>query len=190
MNGPAPRPKLRTPRLVLRPFEASDAADVQRLAGDPAIADTTLNIPHPYEDGMAEAWIATQDREYAAGRLLNFAITLRDDGVLIGSIGLTMDREVPGSAELGYWVGVPWWNRGYCTEAARAVLEYGFRALELERIHAHYLLRNPASGRVMRKAGMRDEGLARDARQKEGRREDIALCGLLRRDWLARREPT
>jgi len=183
-TGQSERPSLETQRLLLRPFDSSDAADVQRLAGDRAIADTTLNIPHPYEDGLAEAWIETHAREYAEGRLVNFAITLSADGTLIGSIGLKLDREAPGSGELGYWVGVPWWNRGYCTEAAAAVLDYGFRLLELDRINAHHLLRNPASGRVMEKIGMRAEGVAREAFHKEGEREDIALYGILRRDWL------
>lgn len=183
------RPSLETPRLVLRPFDLSDAADVQRLAGDRAIADTTLNIPHPYEDGLAEAWIETHAREYAEGRLVNFAITLSPDGALIGSIGLKLDGEASGGGELGYWVGVPWWNRGYCTEAAAAVLDYGFRVLELDRIHAHHLLRNPASGRVMEKIGMRAEGVAREAIHKEGEREDIALYGILRRDWLRSAPP-
>ena len=178
------RPTIRTRRLLLRPFAMSDAAEVQRLAGDRAIADTTLNVPHPYEDGMAEAWIGTHEREFAEGRLVNFAITLAADGALLGCIGLKLDRETPGAAELGYWVGVPYWNRGYCTEAAKAVLDYGFAELELERIHAHHLLRNPASGRVMEKIGMHAEGIAREAFHKEGEREDIALYGIIRRDWL------
>jgi RimJ/RimL family protein N-acetyltransferase len=163
----------------------SDAADVQRLAGDRAIADTTLNVPHPYEDGMAEAWIGTHAREFAERRLVNFAITLAADGSLLGSIGLQLDRETPGAGELGYWVGVPYWNRGYCTEAATAVLDYGFAELELERIHAHHLLRNPASGRVLAKAGMRREGVARQEFRKGERYEDIVLYGMRREDWQA-----
>ncbi len=183
------RPSLETPRLVLRPFGLPDAADVQCLAGDRAVADTTLNIPHPYEDGMAQAWIETHAQEYAEGRQVNFAITLSAEGALIGCISLKMDREAPGSAELGYWVGVPWWNRGYCTEAAAAVLDYGFRVLELERIHAHHLLRNPASGRVMQKVGLHAQGVARESFHKAGEREDIALYGIRRRDWLRRAPP-
>lgn len=176
-----PRPTLETRRLVLRPFGIADAPDVHRLAGDRRIADTTLNIPHPYEESMAEQWIASQGPAYEAGRLVNFAITVRAGRSLIGSIGLS--RMAGREAELGYWVGVPWWNRGYCTEAARAVVDYGFGELGLERIHAHRLLRNPASGRVLEKAGLRREGLARQAFRKDGREEDIVLYGILRTDW-------
>ena len=176
------RPLLETPRLLLRPFEPADAADVQRLAGERAIADTTRNIPHPYADGMAEAWIESQERGFAAGRLVNFAITLRGERTLIGSIGLTLDPELCGTAQLGYWVGVPYWNRGYCTEAACAVVDYGFSRLGLERIHAHHLVRNPASGRVLAKTGMREEGLARESPDEDGPPEDIVLYGIGRAD--------
>ncbi len=176
------RPSLETPRLLLRPFEHADAAEVQRLAGERAIADTTRNIPHPYADGMAEAWIESQERGFAAARLVNFAITLRGERTLIGSIGLTLDPESSGNAELGYWVGVPYWNRGYCTEAACAVVDYGFSRLGLERIHAHHLVRNPASGRVLAKTGMREEGFAREVLAEDGPPEDIVLYGIGRAD--------
>lgn len=174
--------RLQTPRLVLRPLEPADAAEVQRLAGDRAIAETTWNVPHPYEDGMAEAWIMSQARAHAEGRLVNFAIVLRDETQLIGSIGLTMNPATRGSAELGYWIGVPYWNRGYCTEAARAVVDYGFERLVLERIHAHHLLRNPASGRVLAKIGMRHEGYARKPLHDDEAPQDLVLYGLDRRD--------
>ncbi len=121
----ATRPTLRTERLILRPFEPADAPAVQRLAGDARIADTTLSIPHPYLDGMAEQWIGTHQERFDKGELVNFAITLRDSGELIGAIGLEVRRS-QNRAELGYWIGVPFWNRGYCTEAARAVLAHGF----------------------------------------------------------------
>jgi ribosomal-protein-alanine N-acetyltransferase len=162
----------------------SDAGDVQRLAGHPAVADTTLNIPHPYEHGMAENWIATHEPGFEAGRLVNFAITDREDGRLLGAIGLKIDVE-ENSAELGYWVGVPYWNRGYCTEAAAAVLDYAFSTLGLDRIHAHHLLRNPGSGRVMQKIGMRSEGIVRQVLRDGAAPEDLALYGLLRDDFAS-----
>lgn len=176
------RPVIETRRLLLRPFEMADAADVQRLAGDRAIADTTLNIPHPYEQGMAERWIATHQPEFEAGRLCNFAITRGSTGELIGAIGLRR-LEAAEVAELGYWLGVPFWNRGYCTEAAIAVVAFGFEELGLTRVQAHHLLRNPASGRVLVKAGMRREGMARQEFRKGERHEDIVLYGIGRDDW-------
>ena len=167
--------------MILRPFTEADAPMVQMLAGDRAIADTTLAIPHPYEDGMAKDWIATHQAKFEAGELVNFAITLRGDGELVGAIGLAVNQRFD-SAALGYWVGVPFWNLGYCTEAAVAVINFGFEELGLNRIHAPHLKRNPASGRVMEKAGMSREGVARQSVKKWGRYEDLVLYGILRGD--------
>ena len=160
----------------------SDAPAVQKVAGARQIADTTLNIPHPYEDGMAEDWIATHQPEFDAGRLVNFAITLAGDGQLIGAVGLGLNHEFD-RAELGYWIGLPFWNRGFCTEAVHQVIDYGFSEIGLNRIHAHYLARNPASGRVMEKVGMVREGIARQHVKKWGVPEDIVLYGILRSEW-------
>lgn len=175
-------PTLETARLCLRPFVLPDAPEVHRLAGNRAIADTTLNIPHPYEDGMAEAWIATHEPAFAAGELATFAITLRSGGRLLGAIGLTFHPPFA-RAELGYWVGEPYWGQGYCTEAAARVLRYGFEERELNRVHACYLARNPASGKVLEKIGMQDEGIARQHTRKWGEFEDLRNCGLLRAEW-------
>jgi RimJ/RimL family protein N-acetyltransferase len=177
------RPTIETKRLVLRPFELSDAKDVQLLAGDRAIADTTLNIPHPYEDDMAEEWISTHQPKFETGELSNFAIVLRSSGKLIGAIGL---RIVPRfeRAELGYWIGKPFWKNGYCTEAAHAVLQYGFAVLKLNRIHASHFTRNPASGRVMQKIGMVHEGRARQHAKRWDMFEDLEFYGILREHWI------
>ncbi|MGH1345936.1 MAG: GNAT family N-acetyltransferase [Nannocystales bacterium] len=171
------RPTLSTARLLLRPFALADADDVQRLAGDDRIAATTLNVPHPYEDGMAEAWISTHKRLFDEGTLHNFAITLATSGELVGAIGLTIDPETL-LAELGYWVGVPHWGNGYCTEAARAVVGHGF-SIGLRRIHAHHMATNVASGRVMANVGMTKEGTLRQHVVKRGVRHDLAWFGIL-----------
>ncbi len=181
------RPILETTRLVLRPFTLADASDVQRLAGARAIASTTLNIPHPYEDGMAEQWIRTHQERYEKGELVNFALVLRTDHIFLGAMELQINQQYA-SAELGYWIGQPFWRRGYCTEAARAVLGYGFEVLELNRVHASYLTRNPASRRVMQKIGMAYEGCLRQHIKKWDVFEDLALYGILRSDWAAQEQ--
>jgi RimJ/RimL family protein N-acetyltransferase len=178
------RATILTERLILRPFVTADAREVQLLAGDRAVADTVLGIPHPYGDGEAEKWISTHQAGYEEGRLANFAIVLRDGGGLVGAVGLVIDQRFD-SAELGYWIGRPHWSRGYCTEACRAAIGYGFNGLRLNRIHASYFLRNPASGRVMEKLGMTREGLRRQHVKKWGRYEDVIEYGLLRCDWIA-----
>ena len=175
-------PTIETERLTLRPFRLSDATDVQRLAGERDIADTTMTIPHPYEDGMAEEWIAGEEAACNNGKSMTLAIVLRDDECLVGAVGLKIEREHD-KAELGYWVGKPFWNSGYATEAARALLDYGFSDLLLNRIQAAHMARNPSSGRVMQKLGMRCEGTARQALKKWGRHEDLVSYAILREDW-------
>jgi len=101
---------------------------------------------------------------------------------LIGAIGLTIDRELD-KAELGYWVGKPFWGNGYATEAARLIVDYGFNQLHLNRICAKHFVRNPASGRVMQKIGMVHEGTARQDTIKWGAYEDLHLYGLLKSEW-------
>jgi ribosomal-protein-alanine N-acetyltransferase len=180
------RPTLETPRLVLRPFVLGDAPDVQRLAGAREVAATTLNIPHPYEEGMAEAWIGTHQERFDAGAMVTLAVTLREGGALIGAIALRFEPAHQ-RAEMGYWIAVPHWNQGYCTEAARAMLRYGFEERALHRIGATHLGSNPASGRVMQKIGMTYEGRLRDYVKKWGRFEDLVHYGLLRDAWEGRR---
>lgn len=179
------QPTLTTARLVLRPFELGDASRVRELAGDRDVAATTRLIPHPYPEGMAEAWISTLPTGYQAGRGASFAMVLKE-GPLIGSIGL-MVSQADQHAEMGYWVGKEYWNRGFCTEAAKAVLEYAFETLRLERVFANYMARNLASGRVLAKIGMRIEGCLRRHRGKWGQFEDLMVCGVLRGEFVAAR---
>ena len=159
-------PTLYTPRLILRPFALSDAPRVQELAGDARVAATTLHIPHPYPNGAAESWIATHQHNAQTGDAFTFAITLAgtrtpdhehdlaDTGHLVGSIELKTDSNDVFAAELGYWIGVAYWNKGFATEASNAVIKFAFDRLSLARITATHLDENPASGRVMQKIGM------------------------------------
>ncbi len=168
---------------MLRPFTVADAPIVQQLAGDRDIASTTLNIPHPYEVGMAEGWIGTHWQQFERGELVSFAIVLQTDGALIGAISLMNINQQHENAELGYWIGKPYWNNGYCTEAARAIMQYGFGALGLNRIYACYLSRNPASGRVMEKISMVHEGCHRQHTKKWGVFEDLEMYAILKAEY-------
>lgn len=176
------QPCSETERLILRPFTVADAPALQHLAGVHAIADTTLNIPHPYPDGAAEAWVASLPGQFHAGTGVTFALALRESGALCGSLGLSISQR-HAHAELGYWVGAPYWGRGYATEAVAALLTYGFRDLGLHRIHANHFTRNPASGRVMQKLGMRFEGILRGHLRKGEQFENVASYGILHDEW-------
>ena len=171
-------PTLTTERLVLRPFTPEDAPAVHAHLADYEVAATTASIPHPYPEGAAEAWIGTHARRYAAGEAVVLAVTIRETGALAGSIEI---RLVPGHrrAEMGYWIGRVHWGHGYATEAADALLRWGFATLGLHRVHAAHLTRNPASGKVLHKIGMRHEGRLRRHFLKWGVLEDLDLYGVL-----------
>ena len=175
------QPVLRTERLLLRPFRLEDAPAVEKLAGTKEVADTTLTIPHPYPPGAAEAWIGTHRDDWDNGTGANYAIISSDTDELIGTVGLSIDARHK-SAELGYWVGPAFWNRGYCTEAARAVVAMAFDTLHLHRVESRHFLRNPSSGRVMEKLGMRQEGVQREAMLKNDRFEDLVQYAVLSTD--------
>lgn len=178
-------PTLQTARLILRAIRVADAGAIQRLAGDRAVAATTLRIPHPYEDGMAEQWIATLEPAALDGTHLALAITRREEDKLIGAIGLTFHR-ANDSAELGYWIGRPYWDQGYATEAAQALVRHGFESLALNRIYAHHFIHNPASGRVLRKAGLRYEGRMIQAVKKWNEYVDIELYAVVCTEYRLR----
>jgi ribosomal-protein-alanine N-acetyltransferase len=177
-------PALRTRRLVLGRFFPEDALELQRLAGDRAIADTTLSIPHPYTMDHALAWIDTQRREAVRRRSTNFAVRVSSGASLVGSVGLRDIDPEHLQAELGFWIGREWWGSGYATEAAREVVRFGFEELGLNRIYAHHMARNPAAGEVLRRIGMQQEGVLRERVRKWGVYEDVVMYAILRADRL------
>ena len=147
-------PTLHTEKLILRTFTLEDASDVKRLAWNPNVA-STISIEYPYKDGLAQEWIEIAAKEYIEGNGPSFAVTLRSDGTLIGNVELVVRRHLPhNDAFIGFWIGEPYWNFGYCTEAAKVVIRYGFCECNLDQILAYHFKRNPASGRVLQKIGM------------------------------------
>lgn len=180
------QPVLETERLRLRPLVVDDAPDVQGMAGEYDVAVTTGVMPHPYPDGLAEEWIATTHTGYAEGRSAEFAITLRSDGRLLGVCGLRIEREHD-RGEIGYWIGKPFWGRGYATEAARILVDYAFRNRGLNRVEAWVFTHNSASVRVLTKAGLREEGLRRQYVKRFGVYRDVIPFGLVRDEFDADR---
>ncbi len=174
-------PTLETERLRIRPYSEADIPELLPLVGTREVAATTLRIAHPYTEQDARAFLELA-RE--PGKLW-LAVTLRTHGRQIGGIGLRID-ETNQHAELGYWLGVPYWGQGYATEAAREILRYGFEDLRLNRIFATHFKHNPASGRILKKLGMRYEGCQREHLLKWGQFVDSEMYGLLRREWETR----
>ena len=162
------------------------------MAGQRAVADTMISIPHPYPAGYAERWISLAREEYRRGSAAHFAVTLSADKRLVGAIELRQIEPEHAQAETSFWIGPSWQRQGYAQEALGCVVAFGF-GLGLNRIYAHYMARNPASGRVLRKAGFVREGLLRQRVRKWGIYENVVLMALLRQDWLKasgrRRQP-
>jgi RimJ/RimL family protein N-acetyltransferase len=177
-----PTLQFHTARLTLRAYAPTDIPALVRLAGAPEVAATTLRIPHPYTEENAQQFIATCQEDSATGTITRFAISLRENPELCGGVGLRLD-EAHHHAELGYWLGVAFWGKGYATEAAQAMLDYGFDTLNLHRIYASYYPENVASGQVLRKIGMRREGLMRGHIFKWGQFHDLECYGMLKSDW-------
>jgi len=176
------QPTLHTQRLILRPFELSDSKGVQELAGNEQVAKYTLNIPYPYEDGMAEFWINTHQPNFEQGKLATFAMVTKADNTLVGCIGLIINP-AHNKAELGYWVGVPYWNKGYCTEAGKAILKYGFEDLGLHKIFALAFADNIGSYSVMEKLQMTYEGTKRQDVIKWGEYKDLRMYSVLKEEF-------
>jgi [ribosomal protein S5]-alanine N-acetyltransferase len=185
---PAHAPTLVTARLVLRELRAGDAAAIAARAGDRRVARHLIAVPTPYPVPLAARWIAVRRTWWPQGRGVTLAIARRDDPTtLLGSASLrrfARDRR----AELGYWLGVDAWGHGLATEAASALVDFGFRTWQLERVYAHVLDGNTASCRVLEKLGMLDEGIRRRHLRKGKRMRDLLLFGLLRDEWAARRD--
>lgn len=177
--------ELRTERLVLRPFYLGDAETVMTLAGDRHVAAMTLTVPHPYELHHAEGWIESHEAHRLAGTAAVFAVCERG-GRLVGAIGLEINKTHE-RAELGYWIGPPYWGKGYATESSIETIRYGFEVLRLSRIHASRFGANPASGRVLEKAGMNREGVLPGHLQRMGVWHDSVLYGVGRAEWELRR---
>lgn len=175
-------PELTTERLILRPFTMHDVERVTELLQIPDIAETTLYIPHPYSSEDAATWIVTHPAAAEIGRALNWAICQQD--AVIGAIGIDIDR-YHSRGMLGYWMGKPWWDKGYTSEAAQSVVDYGFNELNLHRIEATCMPHNIGSSRVMEKAGMTFEGILRDYYRKDDGFRDAAMYAVLKNDEKA-----
>jgi ribosomal-protein-alanine N-acetyltransferase len=175
--------ELRTPRLLLRPLGREHLEAMLPLISAREVAATTLRIPHPYTREDAEQYFKAMEAEIDKDKMLRLSIFVASSDEYCGSVGLHIERDHE-RAEMGYWIGVPYWGRGYASEAARAVVDYGFRELGLNRIYATVFEGNTASRRVAEKAGMRYEGRMRQHVNKWGSFRDVEVYGALAADSL------
>jgi len=176
-------PTLVTERLALRELRLDDAGAIAAGAGDRRVARYLIAVPTPYPVALARRWLVARIEWWEAGRGITLAITRRTSPhILLGTVSL---RRYPRDrrAELGYWLAAHAWSFGFATEACRALIDFGFRDLQLARIYAQVLAGNRASLHVLDKLGMVGEGIKRQHVRKGQKLHDVVLYGLLRDEW-------
>jgi RimJ/RimL family protein N-acetyltransferase len=176
-------PALETERLLLNQATAADIPYIVAYAGNEKVAGMTLNIPHPYTDLDAVYWVNSANEGALSGQQYTFAVRLKPNGEFIGGMGLKLTRKWD-RAELGYWIAEPQWGQGYATEAAAAVLRFGFETLGLNKIYATHLVDNPASGRVMIKNGMIREGELKEHMKRGDQYRTVIQYRLTREEYF------
>ena len=169
---------LTTPRLLLSPPRVADIPTIVELLNDHTVSRYTAHIPFPYTEDDAVYWVNLANRSRRDGSKQVFAIRDRETEQLLGGIGLHIDDKLK-IAEIGYWIGKPYWGKGLVSEAAAAMIRFGFEELGLRKIEAHHIVANAGSGRVMEKNGMQREGLLRQHMLRDGEAYDVAVYGIL-----------
>lgn len=170
-------PRLETERLILDKITVEDIPQIVLYLQDKVFSDYTSNIPYPYRKEDAEFWLKLSTESFQNRKGITFAIREKK-GKLLGAIGL--HDEGSDKAELGYWIGTPNWNKGYVTEAAKAVIDYGFNQLNFNKIFATYFPHNPASGKVLGKIGMKKEAVLKQHLKKDGKYYDIPMYSIFK----------
>ena len=168
--------------VLLRPIVLEDAGRVARLCDDREVAEMTALVPYPYSAALAQAWIATLAPPTSNALQYVYAVGRRDDELLIGAVGLNVEPAAHDT--VGYWIGRPYWGRGHATDAASAAIALAFTQLGLREVHATHLARNPASGRVLAKCGLRE--VRREERpHRDGPAGTFVVWSLERDAWRA-----
>lgn len=172
--------RLECGRCALRPWRVGDEASLARHAND---RDVWLNLrdqfPHPYTKADAQSWIG-----FATSQPQFTSLAIEVERRAVGGISLRLHDDVERvAAEIGYWLGKAFWNRGVMTAALRSMTQYGFEQFSLTRIYALPFAGNAASQRVLEKAGYTREGVLRRSAIKDGRVTDQVMFAIIDRDF-------
>lgn len=176
---------LTTPRLVLRPLQAADAAALFAIFSDPQVMQY-WNTPPWDAEAVAQDYIHTEQQAMSEGQRLTLAIVDRESAELIGKCLLFNYQPQSCRAEIGFGIASCAWGKGYVQEAASELLRHGFETLGLNRVEAEIDPTNTASGRALERLGFSQEGLLRQRWIIDGQVSDSALYGLLNEDWRSR----
>lgn len=175
--------RLETRRLILRQIEIRDAEDMfNNWASDSEVTKFLTWPPHASLEvtkKTVENWV----NSYSDPAFYNWAIELKGEGIVVGSISTVRMNESVESADIGYCMGKAWWGRGIMAEALSAVVDYLFAEVGLNRVAACHDKNNPNSGRVMDKAGMQVEGILRASGRNQQGICDMVWHSILRSEW-------
>ena len=171
-------PELRTERLILNQPKNSDLKKITEILNSEVYSKNTVNIPSPYTDKSAEFWLRLSEEGFINENQYVFAIRLKNSEEIIGGIDLGIDKRF-NKAELGYWIDQRFWNIGYATESVKAVIDFGFKTLNLKRIFATHFDFNTSSGKVMQNAGMKKEGVLLCHTCKNGEYQNHVIYGII-----------
>ena len=155
---------INTQRLILRPHELIDAPFMAELINEKEVVLMT-RLPYPYTLKDAHQWIGQSHELFKRGEAVSFSIILAKTQQLIGGIGLTINTKQR-QAELGFWLGKSYWQQGYATEAAIAMLHYAREQLDLNYIYSQVVVENTASINVLEKLGMHRESILLNVRER------------------------
>ncbi len=180
-----PMPRIKTERLLLRPFNLYDAKPYVRLISHPKVLHDT-DTPHDLSEQSTYEWINQHSSFWNNRQNVFLLITSLETREIVGAASLFI-YSYHNKADLGYWIAYPHWGKGYATEANKEMVSIAFDTLNLFRLEANHLLRNPTSGRVLTKLGFTQEGILRKGYLKDNIYEDLVLYGQLQSDYQARK---
>lgn len=169
---------LKGQKTNLRRVRKADAESIAKYAQNRAISKYTF-IPHPYTEIEASAYIKICHGQYRQKKYHNLGIELSETGEIIGMIGLVNYSAKYRNAEIGYWLGKPFWGKGLASESLELMLKYCFKTMKLHRVYAHVMHPNIGSAKLLIKAGFKPEGIARQQIKKRGKWMDMHWFGIL-----------
>ena len=168
--------------VSLRAWSLADAPALARICNNKKVQDNLRDgLPFPYREEDAKIFLSEM---LAADPDQNIAFAIEEEGVLIGSISASRCGNIHfRTAELGYYLGEPYWGKGYATETVRLLCSYVFQHTDIIRIFAEPFAHNLASCRVLEKAGFQLEGVLRSNAVKNGRILDMKMYARIREEW-------
>lgn len=175
---------IETDRLILRPLKVDDAVEMFNNWASDELATMYMPWDRHTEISVTIEYLKMLEEQYKTEKIYNWGIVIKEENILIGTITFVGLSERHRVAEIGYIIGSNWWGNGYVVEAGKALLNYGFHKLGLNRIQAIYHVENTSSGRVLEKLGMKYEGTMRECRLVKGEFISVKQYSILKNEYV------